>query len=216
MNEKLNFFRYLISFYKEETIVVKIYLFLRIIIFPLDFIKEINFIFKNKKPILDIWCWYWISSLYLKYKWFNNKILWVDIDKKRINLLNKNIDRLKFENIKFLERNLISEWFWWLEQYDIALLVDILHHLDLKTQNNLLEFLSKNVETIIIKDINNKPRYKYYWNLFHDKYLMRNKVLCFQWSKKIENYLINLWYKVEYKKVKSIFPYPHYLLIAKK
>jgi hypothetical protein len=54
MNDKLKFFKYLIIFYKEEKILVKIYLFLRVLIFPLNFIKEIKFIFKEEKSILDI------------------------------------------------------------------------------------------------------------------------------------------------------------------
>gem|GEM_PF-3268529 len=48
------------------------------------------------------------------------------------------------------------------------------------TQNAFLTYLSHHVPTLIIKDIDTKPTYKYYWNLFHDKILMQNKILCFQ------------------------------------
>lgn len=214
MIEKIKYLFYLLKLFKDYSILTKIYLIIRISILPFSFFKLLlKTIWKNDN-LLDIWCWFWITSLYIKFKWLSNKILWLDISWDRINKLNEIVKKDK--SISFIKRDLITEWFSWLEWYKTAILVDLLHHIDEKTQSDLLLHLSKNVDTIIIKDIDIKPRYKYYWNYFHDRYLMNNKLLCFLWSKKVILLLQQYWYDVEYKKIFSIFPYPHYLLIAKK
>lgn len=165
---------------------------------------------------MDIGCWYWIFSLYLVFQGYRWKIFWLDIDWNRIDKLNKLIENHALKNIIFIKKDIIKEWFDWLDWYETVYMFDILHHLDKITQEKLLNSLSENCKVIIIKDIDTKPRYKYLWNLFHDRYLMGNNILCFLGSGYIQTYLKGLWYNVEYRKINSIFPYPHYLLIATK
>lgn len=214
MIEKIKYLFYLLKLFKDYSFLTKIYLMVRISILPFSFLKLLLKTIWNNDNLLDIWCWFWITSLYIKFKWLNNKILWLDISWDRINKLNEVVKN--DQNISFIKRDLISEWFSWLEGYNTAILVDLLHHIDEKTQSDLLLHLSQNVSTIIVKDIDIFPKYKFYWNYFHDRYLMNNKLLCFLWSKKVILLLQQYWYDVEYKKIFSIFPYPHYLLIAKK
>ncbi len=213
---KYKFLLFLLQLFTKENFKTKLYIILRILIFPWIFLKSINRYINKEDTILDLWCWYWIVSLYLQFSWLNNQILGLDIDEKRINNLQTVCKQQWFTELHFKKRDFITEWFNWLEWYNTAILVDFLHHLDLKTQIDFLHHLWKSISTLIIKDIDIKPKYKYYWNRFHDRVLMQNKILCFQWSKKTQKLLTDIWYTVTYKKIPSIFPYPHYLLIAKK
>ncbi len=216
MSAKIKFIQYILALFSHDNIKTKLYLIVRIVIFPIYMFQKISPILDPNSKVLDIWCGFGILSLYLKHNWHKGDILWLDYDPKRIKALNQIVKKHKIKNLWFIQRDLITQGFKWLKWYDTAILVDLLHHIDIKTQEKLLTHLANNIKTIIIKDIDIKPRFKYYRNFFHDRYLMRNKVLHFQWHPKIKKYLENLWFKVTYQKINSIFPYPHFLLIAKK
>ncbi|MFZ2150434.1 MAG: class I SAM-dependent methyltransferase [Candidatus Absconditicoccaceae bacterium] len=202
--------------FKKESLITKLYLCFRIIIFPVKFLTRLTGLIKDNDRVLDLGCGYGIISLYLIFAGYKNKIFGLDIDKKRIQNLN-NISKINhFNELRFEIRDFINQGFDGLDLYNVAILVDFLHHIDKDTQESLLKNLSKYIDKIIIKDIDRYPKYKYYWNIFHDKIIMQNKILCFQGSSKIHKYLVSLGYKVTYQKIPSIFPYPHFLLIAEK
>lgn len=207
---------FLLKVFSKKSIITKLYLCFRILIFPRAFLYKLSSFIEKDSRVLDLWCGYGIVSLYIQFLGLKNDVFGLDIDKKRISNLQSIAKSCKFSNLHFQLRDFITQWFDWLQWYDIAILVDFLHHLDCKTQNSFITYLSKNISTLVIKDIDTKPKYKYYWNLFHDKVIMQNKILSFQWSKHFKQLLISLWYTVTYQKIPSIFPYPHFLLIAKK
>jgi len=213
---KYRFLLFLLKLFSKESFGTKIYLCFRILIFPGVFLSKLPSFIQKDDRVLDLWCWYGIVSLYIQFLWLNNQVFGLDIDKKRIHNLQNIAQKFAFTNLHFQIKDFITQWFDGLQWYDVAILVDFLHHLDCMTQNAFLTYLSHHVPTLIIKDIDTKPTYKYYWNLFHDKILMQNKILCFQWSPHFKLLLTNLGYTVTYKKIPSIFPYPHFLLVAKK
>lgn len=219
MKKKINkyyFLLFLLKLFKKESLSTKAYLCFRLLIFPSAFLYKLPYLIPSHDRILDLWCGYGIISLYLQFFWLHNDIFGLDIDKKRIYNLQEICKQKGFSHLHFEERDFITQWFDGLQWFDTAILVDFLHHIDHDTQNKFLRYLSQHISTLIIKDIDREPQYKYYWNWFHDRILMQNKILCFQWSKKIQQLLKNLWYTVTYQKISSPFPYPHYLLIAKK
>lgn len=218
MKQIASYIKFLLSVFVEKSRKVKSYLVARCIIFPwqvFDIIKkDVDF---KEKTIMDIWCGYWIVPLFFIHQKRPIKyIKGIDIDSKRIKDLQQLSKKHNRDHLKFEVYDLIKHWPNNIENTDIALLFDLLHHIDKKTQDILLEHLSQITNTIIIKDIGTKPKRKYNRNFFHDRYLMGNKILCFQWKEKIKEKLESLWYQVIQKKIKSLFPYPHYLLIAQK
>lgn len=215
-SSKYRFLLFLLQLFKKESFGAKLYLCLRILIFPGAFLRKLPSLLRSNDRVLDLWCGYGIISLYLEFRGLHNQIFGLDIDKKRIHDLQNIAKHQWFDHLHFQIRDFITEWFDGLQWYDVAILVDFLHHLDRETQNKFLGYLSKHVSTLIIKDIDIRPRYKYYWNRFHDRILMQNKLLCFQGSHVFQKKLKDLWYTVSYQKIPSIFPYPHYLLVAKK
>lgn len=216
MMQKIKYTLFLLSLFRKEGIGTKVYLCVRMLIFPFAFLGKIQSFFEKSSGILDIGCGYGISSFYPVFLRMKTRVCWLDFDEKRIRKLTHIVESKDFPNLSFFVRDLMKEGFQGLEWYDTALLVDVLHHIDQETQSELLKFLSGHTKNILIKDIDITPRYKYYWNFFHDRYLMNNKVLCFQGSAEIKRILENLWYSVRYEKIASIFPYPHFLLIASK
>lgn len=213
---KYKFLLFLYRLFSPYGIKPLVYLTIRVFLIPTDFYYLLDSVVKKHTSILDIWCGYGIVSLYALYKWFTGAIYWLDIDVKRIWILQDIIAKNNYGNVIFEVRDFIKDWFYWLEWYQVWILVDILHHLDYETQLSLLDHVSKNIQFLLIKDIDILPKRKYYRNYFHDRIIMQNSILCFQWSKKIINLLKNKEYKVEKINVSSFFPYPHYLLSCKK
>ena len=210
---KIQFIQRVLQTFHNVTFGAKFYLVIRLLLLPHGFLKILYENLSPRQNIIDVGCGYGLVTLFLSYVWHTWNIKGVDINSTRI----QDLQALKLPNsISFLERDLIKDGFSWLEWYDTAVLVDILHHLDEDTQVQLLLFLSQHCKEIIIKDIDTTPRYKYYWNFFHDRYVMGNEVLCFLWSDRIESELIKNWFLVKREKVASPFPYPHYMLIASK
>jgi 2-polyprenyl-3-methyl-5-hydroxy-6-metoxy-1,4-benzoquinol methylase len=216
MKRKNRFIRYLFEIFAKESAWTKFYLCVRVYLIPNSFFTYLETLAATYKSLLDIGCGYGIITLYLKYLGYQWDIYWLDIDAKRINMLNDIKQQHWWTNVVFDVRDFIKEWFTWLEWYEVWILVDILHHLDKATQDKLIDHVWKKINAIVIKDIDIKPRAKYYWNYFHDKVLMRNEILCFQWSRHMQKLLEQAWYTTTLSFPRSVFPYPHYLLIWNK
>lgn len=216
MKRKIKFILHLWSLFQDFWFWAKFYLWIRVILIPDEFFNTLDESIGKYKSFLDIGCWYGLISIYLLRKGFSGKIYWLDIDEKRIsylNLLKKNKNR---DQASFEVRDFIKQGFKGLEDYETAIVIDILHHLDKKTQDALLTHLSHSVQNLIIKCIDTKPRRKYYRNFFHDYVLMQNRILCFQWSWVIKSQCEQLWYATKLSYPYSLFPYPHYMLLCNK
>jgi len=207
------------NYYKNTNIFIVLFVFLRIIIFPIKkFIKEIDFIFlnnKNNKNILDIGCGHGLIDFIILENYKKNiEIDAIDINLKRINALTK----ISNKNINFHAKNLCEEEVQ--KKYDIIIMIDTIHHLNKQCQIDLLEKKLENILKdkgyLIIKEIDTYPKYKYYFNLIHDL-IFNGKPLNFINKKNLADKLQYYNYKIiKNIKINSIFPYPHYLIIAQK
>ncbi len=210
---KLTYIGKILSTFRHHSLSARAYLSVRLLLLPHGFLRVLANELKSNESILDVGCGYGLVTLFLSYIGHKGKIKWVDIDNTRITDL---VSLELPDSISFLERDLIRDGFHDLDGYDTAVMVDILHHLDELTQVKLLSFLWNHCSKIILKDIDTTPRYKYYWNYFHDRYVMGNEILCFLWSDRIRTELEKNGFLVTEKKIWSIFPYPHYMFIATK
>ena len=113
-----------------------------------------------------------------------------------------------------------SSWEKFLEEivnYDVILIIDILHHIKKLDQKILIETTLKNMKngsTLIYKDISNKNFFFSLMNRLHD--LIYNfTIINYYDSDKIISYLRDESYRYNYFK-KRIFWYDHEFLIIKK
>lgn len=206
-----------IGLFDSLSLAAKIYLYIRILLIPSDFFVFLTTHITQKDRVVDIGCGYGMLSFFAHTYCHASYVFGVDFDVQRIKDLQQLVDRRRISGIHFETRDLMKEWFDGFEKCNVAMISDVLHHIDTDTQNDLLRFLSEQeVNTLIIKDIDRKPYWKYCWNYFHDRVIMRNDVLSFQGSEKIKSILVWLGYTVKEFPVRSIFPYPHYLFYATK
>ncbi len=67
------------------------------------------------------------------------------------------------------------------DQYDAAILVDVLHHIAPTSQPGLLEAVRRAVRpggTVLVKDIATTPRWKHRFNAFHDRAVAGDDTHC--------------------------------------
>jgi len=194
----------------------KLYIYLRYIILPFYLIEKY---IPKKGKIVDIGCGHGAFSIYLALKEKSREIIGLDFNKKRIESANKAASNLK--NVKFYSKDFIKDPA--ITKTEAIILIDLLHHVPYNTQKDLLEDCFKKIKKggeLIIKDISDKPRWKYYHNYLHDKLLSGQTDLFFIQPKKVKNLLTEVGFriKINSKKinVSIINPYPHYIIVAKK
>jgi len=180
----------------------KIYFKLRPLILP---ISDITSFISENANILDLGCGKGLLLNHLKYfKTYTG----VDL-KVPLNSNNININFVKFDCTKYVDRNL--------SHFDTFLLIDLLHHIKPSEQflfvGKLLDGMKKD-DIMIIKDIYPKNFATKFWNSFHDLVLSRQFINYFDFND-IENSIMNNFVIIK-KYHKRIFLYDHYFLIIKR
>lgn len=138
--------------YSNAGIIINGYLRGRILLF--DFKKILQFIPSKTKKIVDVGCGYGFLDFMFVHRFKKTKVLASDLNSKRISYLkgiNKN-KNLSFECVDATNSKMDA---------DLIICVDLLHHMDYKQQDKLLEKMYRNSPDdvkIIIKDMDN-PKY---------------------------------------------------------
>lgn len=181
-------------------------------ILPLEKIAEVV---PQSGTILDVGCGYGLLDLYLATNYPERQVIGSELNGKRVSIAKKiseNITNLKFYEKNLLDRNEIK-------QVDCVILIDLLHHVTYEQQNDLLQSVSSILPVggkLIIKDMNDHPIFKYYWNLWHDKLMTGFDKLYFIGSKNLINKLESHGFSVKSAENLSHPLYAHYLLVCEK
>jgi cyclopropane fatty-acyl-phospholipid synthase-like methyltransferase len=188
----------------------KIYVFLRFIILPAVKIEKL---LPLKGSILDVGCGYGFTSIFFA-KNKKRKITGLELNPRRVALAKKVSSNIP--NVSFKTSNLIDNK---QSKFDAIIAIDLLHHISSSNKNTFLSdsFLKlKKDGILIIKDINNKPLFQYYWNYLHDLIMTKFSSLYFLSDLQLKNLLIKNNFKiVKQGKYFSLF-YPHIYYVCKK
>ncbi|MCR4276891.1 MAG: class I SAM-dependent methyltransferase [Candidatus Roizmanbacteria bacterium] len=202
----------IISLYPSLPIIDKIFCRLRFLIFP---VKEILRIIPNDGSLLDIGCGYGFITNAIAILNPHLSVYGFDINKYRIKLAQNSVSNRN--NIRFLVSDLNNKLDK-LPKYNVITCIDLLHHIEKKFHNRVIADIYDHLEkngTLIIKDIDTRPWYKYYWNYFHDLIVNKGQlVYCrshFEW--------ISMLKKKGFQIKLLIFPkkgllYPHFIITA--
>ena len=189
----------------------KIYSIFRSIILP---VAKIEALLPNKGTVLDVGCGYGFTSIFFALKNKNRKIIGSEINSKRVLVAQK--ISTKISNVSFKTSNLINQD---KMVFDAILAIDLLHHINPQQKNIFLQdaFLKlKPNGFLIIKDINTKPIFKFYWNYFHDLIMTKFSKLYFLSSPEMKNLLIKNNFKIIKQGKFFNFFYPHVYYVCQK
>lgn len=192
-------------------IIPRFYNYLRLLILPLE---EIAKYIPKKGAILDVGCGYGVLDIYLAKTSSNRRVIGSELNHKRVRIASrtaKNID-----NVSFFEQDLLQNR--QIEQVDCVILVDLLHHVSYSQQRQLLQSVSSILKPggrLIVKDLDTKPKFKFYWNLVHDKLVTGFDRLYFQSSQTLARTLEEEGFSVSHKNISNLF-YAHHLFVCEK
>jgi 2-polyprenyl-3-methyl-5-hydroxy-6-metoxy-1,4-benzoquinol methylase len=115
---------------------------------------------------LDVGCGFGLLSNLLSLSSQKRYVIGIDIDNRRIETAQKTIgDR---ENIEFICQDLFDIK---KESFNVITFVDVLHHISNEIKQRIIEksvSLLSPEGKIIIKDITDRPRWKYFYNYLFD------------------------------------------------
>jgi len=188
------------------------YIRLRWMICPFDHIeKDIP----TKGVIVDIGCGFGIFAHYLAATSSERKVTGIDLVEHRIEQARKL--GIGLTNVDFVCADILDHR---LPQTDAITAIDVLHHIPTKElQTKLLRdcynILQKNGK-IIIKDVDKKPLWKYWWNWLHDYIMTKGEPVKYQDRKTVRNMLENVGFEFEKSETIKGYPYAHIIYIARK
>jgi len=197
---------------KSLPLSAKVYFKLRPLIVPFEIIEKHV---PKEGTIVDLGCGFGIFANFLATQSTDRKVIGIDLNEKRI-LLAKEIFSSS-SNLDFVCSNITDTK---IPKTDFITAIDVLHHIpSLELQTKLLRecnsVLSKGGR-LILKDLDTKPRWKYFWNLIHDYVMTKGEPVLYQNQNSVEELLNKTGFKLEEKIGISGYPYAHILYLAKK
>ena len=197
---------------KNMPLSAKVFFKLRPLIIPFEIIEKHV---PKKGTIVDIGCGYGIFANHISKKSKDRKVIGIDLNEKRIEAAKK-IFRNE-SNLEFICSNITNSK---IPKTDVITAIDILHHIpDKENQENLLKscyFVLKNGGVLILKDLDTKPSWKFYWNKIHDFVMTKGEPVLYNSKEEILELLKKSGFVIEKWELFKGYPYAHVLFIGKK
>ncbi|MBI2534985.1 MAG: class I SAM-dependent methyltransferase [Deltaproteobacteria bacterium] len=131
-----------------------------------------------------------------------------DIDAVRINVARSSVGGRK--NIAFDVADEVET----LPFCDVVTLLDVLHHIAPDVRLQLLQDIFQKLRpggTLVIKDIDKIPRFKYLWNYLHDWVMTRGSPCYYLGNLEMCRLLEGIGFVVAAEPLETRGPYPHIL-----
>lgn len=164
--------------------------------------------------IVDVGCGYGLLSNLLALTSQERDVIGIDLSPKRIGIAQRTVKDRK--NIKFLLQDANSLK---LEECDVFLMSDFLHHIPYQHQEELLaacyQRLSKK-GLLIIEEVDNRPYWKYQFNIIVDVLLNLRRRIYFRNSSQYLELLSRIGFEIKTETAHKGLPLSDILCLCKK
>jgi 2-polyprenyl-3-methyl-5-hydroxy-6-metoxy-1,4-benzoquinol methylase len=195
-----------------NTIKLKVYCKLRSIICPFD--KIIKYI-PSDGELLDVGSGYGTFCFFLLKERPKMKITGIERDKDRVNTANSRV--AANSNPKFICGDIMN--FSINKRFDVIICLDLIHHIHMKDHPGVLKKINKLLKDnglLIVKDMDNKPYYKYFWNYVHDLIMTRSTKMYYVPKDEMIKMLKKNGFVIEYVNDIQNLLYAHYVVVCKR
>lgn len=214
MSQRQSYRKILKKHYRTDKAGVHLYNFLRLSIFPVNWLSELVGELKTG-TVLCLGCGFGTLETILAVQNPHLQFVASDLNTGRIEHASRVVKHVP--NIHFTAEDATKLKID--QQYDAILYIDLMHHLAKGEQEKLIDKLWVRLKpggTLIMKDVDTTPRWKYWWNFVHDS-LMAGAPLTYYPSSFYNNYFTSLGARVtEHYPHRFHSPYNHYALMVRK
>lgn len=207
-----NAYKRIKQIYKAKGLKHSFYTFYRHLTCP---IRKIFHLIPEGKHYIDVGCGFGFISLWTALVFPDAQVHGMDVVDSRITFANElatGIENLDFQ-VKDITRDEVD-----MTQAEIILLIDLFHHVPF---DNQLPFLKQCIDktpsggTIVFKDIDRRPWWKYKVNYIQDYLFTGGKTFCRDQNEYMEFFRQN-GLEPQYHNLMKWYPYSHYLILARK
>jgi 2-polyprenyl-3-methyl-5-hydroxy-6-metoxy-1,4-benzoquinol methylase len=198
----------LIEIYRRISPLYGLYARIRLILAPLI---ETAMYVPPEGDILDLGCGNGMFAHLVRLQYPRRKILGIDKDESRI----KTAQRTSTDpDLRFMLGDVEKvDW----ESTSVVTIVDLLHHMPFDAQKNLLYQVSLKLNKgfVLIKDLQKKPAWKYWFHYIQDSLSYRSQ-LYFRSSEEMVVILETVGFRVRIVDLAHGRPHPHVLYLCTK
>ena len=168
----------LFSLYQKASKWDRLYIYLRLKFFS-DYFKKIDELLPNVGRLVDLGSGYGLLANLLSLNSERRSVIGIDGDGKRIGIAEGTIGSRR--NINFMAEK-VSSIVFKDSEYDGLVMTDFLHHLPYQEQEKIMKKISQSIKLggiLVIGDVKETPRWKYYISYLADLVLYLGKPKCF-------------------------------------
>lgn len=164
--------------------------------------------------IIDIGCGYGLLANFLALRSSKRDVIGIDLSVGRVRVAQKTTDsrtRVQFKLMDALDLRL--------GEYSTVVMSDFLHHIDSEAQEELLTRCYQELPTgsfLIIQEVDDRPRWKYWFAIMSDKILNVGERQFFRSSRDFQKLLHRIGFYIRVKKVDKGIPLSDVLFICEK
>jgi len=171
----------------------------------------------DKGVVYDIGCGYGIFSIYLAHEKPGRQVKGFDFSSLRLSSARRAVKNLRLSNCVFFKEDVLKTK---LEQCAGVVINDVLHHIPgWYLQKRLIEKVIKPIEPggrLIIVDIDQQPRWKYYLGLVVDLTFYPGSCIAYPDKNRLRKFLENNGFYVKILPLHQGRPYASIMYVAEK
>ncbi|MFQ6082105.1 MAG: class I SAM-dependent methyltransferase [Candidatus Aminicenantia bacterium] len=204
--------------YKNTDFLTKLFIRIKLMICPF---LQMEKYFPKKGKITDLGCGNGLFSNILKLNSHERKIIGYDLDENKIKIAKKTQPKIN-PAISFHQADIVEIDY---PPSDVFCLSDVLYLIPFDKQEIILKkcFMSlKEGGQLIIKEVDTKPRWKYWWNFFQETLSVKvlnftsGKNFYFRSKDEYLSILSKMGFKVNIVRLDKGYWYPHLLYLCYK
>lgn len=165
--------------------------------------------------LVDVGCGFGTFASFVAAKSSRRSVLGMDLSSKRISAAKERYAGM--QNLDFSCADITCTE---IPNADIITLIDVLHHIPVRElQASLLKSCFEALSaggTILVKDVDTKPRWKYWWNYIHDYVMTRGEPVLYLRRDDLRDSLAKVGFSItDVMEIKN-YPYAHVLYVGRK
>lgn len=189
--------------------VVRWYCSARFLIININILHILGLCLRGRTRVLDVGCGFGLFGCYFALRYPHLRYHGIDISSGRIAAAQQTAERLGLTNVRFECRDARSLTLD--DEYDAAIMLDLMHHLPLEGKRHILEVLTHRLSPrgcIIIKDVLRRPAWRLFFTWVLDVIMTRGFDMWY-WDTRQFREAVGSEFTLESYPIADWLPYPH-------